>query len=223
MQAVPPLIVAADRVHLSARPTGVGAALVAIVVVAALQIGSAAAQRHSQSDPAAFIATLRTDILAASAPGQPSDEARATLDRLVTEAFDLAAIAAAALRPAGDAATPQQRERLSRVLGRRMTEELVRRRGAREVEFSIGDVRAIAPAEWLVATQVSPAGEPTVIVGWRVRNVAGGLRIVDVVRNGVSIVITQRQEIASALRAQRPLDSIIDDIERHAAAATERP
>ena len=223
MQAVPTLIAAAHEFRLRVRPATATVALILVGLMAMLQIVGAAAQQSIQDSPDGFVATLRADVLAASAPGRRSDAVRADLQGLIAEAFDLPAIAAAALRSAGEAATAAQHGRLGRALGLRMTEEILRRRNSADAGFQVAAVRPITADEWLVTTRVTPPGEAAIIIGWRVRRIAGRFRIVDVTRDGVSIVITQRQEIASALRAQRSLDTVIDDIERRAAAATERP
>ncbi len=225
MQAAPFQIAADQAPGPRGRSAAASIVLIAIALHAILATAAAIARQREHDPPEAFIATLRNNVIAASAPGRRSDDIRAALDRLIAEAFDIPAIATATLHPAGESATPAQRERLGRVLARRMTDAILRRRNDADTGFQIVGTRAIAADEWLVTTRITPQDETGIIVGWRLRREAGRFRIVDVTRDGASMVITQRQEIASALRAQRSLDAAIDDIERRSGGAppAERP
>lgn len=203
----------------TAAPAGRRAALAACAgALLALAGAPGARAQPAPDDPRDFILRLRADVLAAGAPERPRGEARAALEQVVAAAFDLAAIAQAALRPAGERASADQRDRLARALARRMGGALDRRAGAAAYGFRIAALRETAAGEWTVVSQVTPpdapAGAPPGVFAWRVRRVDGRLRVVDVVRDGVSAVIVQRDEIAAALAAGRSLDAVIADIER---------
>ena len=176
---------------------------------------------HAQpppDDPGAFILRLRADVLAAGADGA-SDAARTALERVIREAFDFGAIAQSVLRNVAIPATADQRVRLARALARRMSDELVRRGGGADHGFRIAALREAAAGEWIVVSQVMPPDAPLTVLAWRVRLVDGRLRVIDVVRDGISAVIVQRDAISSAVAAGRSLDSVIDDIERRSGAA----
>lgn len=51
-----------------------------------------------------------------------------------------------------------------------------------------------------VFSDIGKTGDEPVEVQWRVRKVAGGYKIVDVVVEGVSLIVTQRSEFASVLQ-----------------------
>ncbi len=172
----------------------------------------------ARTSPATPILALRSGLLALARTGWPPQSA--ALGPLVTETFDLSGITASVLGPAAATATPEQATRFAQAFGQRMARELTRSRPDPEADrFAIQEIRSIGPTEWLVITRHElPAGTPgsPVVLGWRVRALPDGPRIVDLLRDGVSAVQVQRDDIAAALRT-RPLDALLADIERRAA------
>jgi phospholipid transport system substrate-binding protein len=163
--------------------------------------------------PEAPILGLRAGLHALAAEWPP---AAARLAPLVAAAFDLRGITAMVLGEAAGEVSPEQAERFARVFGQRMIRALTRNRpSAEDDRFAVQEVRPISPTEWLVLTRSERPDGPLVL-GWRVRLLQEGLRIVDLLADGVSAVQVQRQDIAAALRT-RPLDSLLLELERRAA------
>jgi len=160
------------------------------------------------------VTQLHDGIVAAATAGWPPQPQ--AIARLVGDSFDLPAIASAVLGRAAAAATPAQRDRLARALGNSLVRELARRRPAQADRFSVIETRATQPDEWLVITGFTPAGEPAINLAWRIRAGPAGPLIVDVLRDGASAVITEKQDIAASL-ANRDLDAVIAEIERRGA------
>ena len=70
------------------------------------------------------------------------------------------------------------------------------------VELSVTSVRAINKRDQLVLSEVDPGGgRPPIRIGWRVRDTRNGLRIVDVIVDGISMSVTQRDQFAAAIRS----------------------
>jgi ABC-type transporter MlaC component len=159
---------------------------------------------------------LHAGLLAAAAAGWPPE--RATIEHLVRNSFDLPWIARAVLGVRGGTATTAQQRRLTDALGRRMVREMMRRKPTSAADFQILGTRAIDRDDWLVTTRFAMPDGSAVTMLWRVRARPDGPRIVDGLRDGVSAVITMRQEIAEALRRQ-DLDDVIAEIERRAETA----
>lgn len=156
------------------------------------------------ADPSAPVLRLHDGIVAAGTTSWPPD--RVDLRRLLDDSFDLPALARAVL---GDTpATPSQHDALAAALAEDMLRQMLRRRPVPADRFDLLETRALGPGTWLVLTRNAPADEAEAVLGWRVRAGPDGPRIVDVVRNGVSAVITRRHDIAAALRG-RDLDSVI--------------
>ena len=63
-------------------------------------------------------------------------------------------------------------------------------------------IRSARPAgkDTIVITEVRGQGRPSVRVDWRVRGDDGTYKVVDVIIEGASMVITQRDEFASVIR-----------------------
>ena len=68
-----------------------------------------------------------------------------------------------------------------------------------------------ADSDALVETEIKrPDGAP-LKAAWRVRDINGHLKIIDVVVEGVSMALTQRQEFASVIQ-HSGLDGLISDL-----------
>jgi phospholipid transport system substrate-binding protein len=62
----------------------------------------------------------------------------------------------------------------------------------------VGRVRQVNKSDVLVESEVVPNDGQKIAVDWRVRN-KGGFKIIDVIVEGVSMVITQRDEFAAII------------------------
>jgi len=72
--------------------------------------------------------------------------------------------------------------------------------GASGVTFKVGSAKDLNANEALVPSDiVRPGGQPPVAVQWRVKQVDRGYKIVDVIVDGVSMLISQRDEFASII------------------------
>jgi ABC-type transporter MlaC component len=184
--------------------------LAALVILLIAWAGPAAAS----PEPAAPVLRVHDALIAAADAGWPPPSR--ILEPLIAQNFDLDAITRTVLGRRDDNASSMQRERLSRALGRRMLREIMHQRpSSRDDGFAVTDIRAIGSEEWLVTTHVQPAGASMLALIWRIRNRSGEPRIIDVLRNGASAVITQHDEIVAALH-QTDLDGVIAEIERRA-------
>jgi phospholipid transport system substrate-binding protein len=66
--------------------------------------------------------------------------------------------------------------------------------------FSVTDARQADDESDVVASETITAGHPPTRVAWRVHDTAQGLKIIDVSVEGISMVVTQRQEFASVIQ-----------------------
>jgi ABC-type transporter MlaC component len=172
-------------------------------------------------DPAVPVMQLRAGYLQLARKGWPP--ALSDVAALIERAFDLGRITRAVLGRHAAAASPEQQARLERALGLRMARESLRLHLENlEGDFAVIERRPIGEAEWLVITRAElrgsaadPARPEPVVIRWRVRADARGLRIIDVFRDGVSAVATQRDDFDAALR-RRDLDAVISELERRA-------
>ncbi|MCB2011674.1 MAG: ABC transporter substrate-binding protein [Geminicoccaceae bacterium] len=76
--------------------------------------------------------------------------------------------------------------------------------------FEIVGSREINDRDSLVATNIlRPSGAPPIQVEWRVRQYDDGQRIIDVVAEGISLVVTQRSEVGDIV-ASDGMDGLIE-------------
>ncbi len=76
--------------------------------------------------------------------------------------------------------------------------------------FTIVKTVTIGENDIFVRTRIDqPRGGAPIIVDWRVRRIDGRLQIVDVVVEGVSMLVTQRSEFASVVRS-RGVEGLIE-------------
>ncbi len=70
------------------------------------------------------------------------------------------------------------------------------------VKLRVTGARMINKRDWLVQSEIGADGtRPPIRIGWRVRQAGAGLRIVDVIVDGISMSVTQRDQFAAAIQA----------------------
>ncbi|MCR9221385.1 MAG: ABC transporter substrate-binding protein [Alphaproteobacteria bacterium] len=75
----------------------------------------------------------------------------------------------------------------------------------------------------IVETELEQLGDaPPVRVAWRVHRKDGELKIIDIVVEGISMMVTQRDEYVGFMRANGGVDALIDALRKQNAALAER-
>ena len=172
-----------------------------LLVVAALLVP--AAQPAVAGEARSFVRAA-ADKMFATYSGSATDEQRATAFReILTGTFELKTLARFTLGRYWRIASSDQRKEY-----RRLFEEFLvlayanRFRDLSGVELRVTSVRAINKRDQLVLSEVDPGGgRPPIRIGWRVRDTGNGLRIVDVIVDGISMSVTQRDQFAAAIRS----------------------
>ena len=67
-------------------------------------------------------------------------------------------------------------------------------------QFRVIRSRKISKTQWLVLSHILTHGKPAIKVNWRVRKNESEYKIVDVVVEGISMSVTQRDEFVSVVR-----------------------
>lgn len=174
------------------------AGLVAIAAGWALQ----AAPAQAAADPREFIASLGAKALETLTGPDVSDAEREQRFReLFVEHFDVKGIGRTALGKNWRTATPEEQAEYLKTFEDFIVKTYASRfkqySGERfEVKGTKEDRDGYATVESVVQT---PAGEDAKLL-WRVRNKDGQLKIVDVVVEGVSMLITQQRDFASVVQ-----------------------
>ncbi|HMR30818.1 MAG TPA: ABC transporter substrate-binding protein [Geminicoccaceae bacterium] len=197
--------------HLAARlPRRLAAVMVAVLLLAA---------PATAADTVGFVRRFGDEAIAMlrdRAAGEA--ERRQRFEQLMRSGFDLPLVAQLALGRHWRSATGEQR---AEYVG--LFEQLVLGTYARRLD-EYGDQRlrvvGAVPAgqDSMVESWIEGSGEP-IRVDWRVRETAGGARIVDVVIAGVSMLVTQRGEFAAVIERSGGVAGLIDNLRQRVASA----
>lgn len=189
-----------DRPHSALRRHGV-AGLAVVALAFGLCTGSLRAAPPSEAG--AFIDDLVSKALKTLADKGKDDQARgAQFRQLLDDDFDMPRISRFVLGRYWNDASDQDKQQFQKLF----EDYVVRSYAARFGEYSgetvkITNSRAESETSTLVQSQIIRAnGAPPAKVDWRVRKNGTGFKIVDVDVEGVSMVLTQREEFSSVIQ-----------------------
>jgi len=188
------------------------------VAMSAPQAGAVAAQAAAKagadSPAAAFIQNLGDHVIKILADHKMTRAERTARYReILGDAFDLKTIGHFVIGRAWNTATPEQRDQYMKLF-----EKLVLKTYGNRLNFYNGEalrvdgVRPESARDSIVESEIThPDGSPPTRVDWRVRNEGGKQAIIDVMVEGVSQSVTQRQEYASIIeRDGGKLDGLLN-------------
>lgn len=197
-----------------------------LVLTAATLVPSAgwlARPAHAQSaaqHATTFVRGVGEQLVAVVNGSQPDAQKRAELTRIIDGAVDVDGVARFCLgRFWRNASSQQQQNYMSlfhQVLVNNITSKLGDYRG---VSFVMGkaDMR---DENAVVSTVVNRPNNPPTNVDWIVSNPTGGPKIIDVVAEGTSLRLTQRQDYASYLSHNNDnIDALINAMRQQVAQA----
>jgi len=166
-----------------------------------------------------FIQDLGDKAIAILADKNLTPDKRDTKFReMMRSSFDLSTIGRFVIgRTWLSASADQQREYM------KLFEQLVVKTNSDRFAMYTGEgfkVRAVSPQgerDFIVNSDIThPDGSPPTTVDWRLRQKDGKLGIIDVVVEGVSMSVTQRQEYASVIeRNGGNIDGLLDVMRQH--------
>lgn len=140
--------------------------------------------------------------------------------------FDLMTIGRFVIGRSWNSATPAQQDEY-----RRLFEELVVKTYSDRFALYTGEgfrVTAVRPEgerDFIINSGIThPDGSPDTAVDWRVRQKDGKLGIIDVVVEGISMSVTQRQEYSSVIqRNSGSIDALLDLMRKRLAEYEAKP
>ncbi len=157
-------------------------------------------------------------IAALDAPGASLEAREARFRSLLSEGFDLAFIGRFVLGRYWRQATPEQRSDYLALFGEYVLQTYSARLGGYAGEsMTILSERPAGTKDIVVSTRILRPSGPPIQAAWRVRTTGGRYRIIDIMVEGVSMVVTQRSEFAAVIQ-RRGLQGLIDELRvRHKA------
>lgn len=114
--------------------------------------------------------------------------------------------------------TPDQNKKFAQAFEKNVVDtysDLLARQSVADVKIT-GESKQ-PDGDVLINSEIVRAGAPPTPYDWRVREGTGGLKVVDVVIGGVSLLITRRQEFAAVMRKDG-VDGLIRKLESGQAA-----
>lgn len=177
--------------------------VLAFFLATMVSIGGVAQQARADN-PEQFIASLGDRALQILAGGsQNPSEREIAFRRILDEGFDLALIGRYAMGRYWRRATREQRSEYIKLFKDFIVVTYIARLG----EYSGETLRVVSSRrddqDTIVLSEIVMEGRPSIRVDWRVRNDASNgseSKIIDVVVEGISMLLTQRDEFASVIQ-----------------------
>jgi phospholipid transport system substrate-binding protein len=160
---------------------------------------------------AKFIEARGSDVIAiVNGPGSVEDK-RQKVAAILRDSVDVRGVAQFVLgRHWRTATEPQRSEYLSlfeEVLVRNLSSRFGELTG---VTFTVARNQMVSEEEAVVSTVVARPNNPAVTLDWRVAEVEGKPKIVDVVAEGTSLRITQRSEYGAVVQRSGGMDGLLN-------------
>ncbi len=173
--------------------------------------GIEAAEKAPPEKAARFLEKLATETFAVLRDQSATlDKREAKVREVLRKNFDLAKIGRFVLGKAWRKATPEQRAEYQRLFAEFVLRNYARRLGGYAGEtFKIVKAGPLGKRDALVSTEIGRSGGPPLMAGWRIRGGPDGLKILDVIVEGISMIATQRSEFR-ALVSRQGIDGLIE-------------
>ena len=175
---------------------------------------------HAETDPAKavlFVKQAGLDLAATVSGAQTPDDKQARMEPYLQRVVDEDGVARFCLGRYWTTATPAQRTEYLRLFRLVLLRGVVNRLGsyqAGSVSVSV-NTPVQKPDGIYVPTVVERAGNKPVNITWMVTEIDGGLRIEDVVAEGMSLRMTQRSDYASFLAHNGgSVDALLDALRK---------
>lgn len=194
---------------------------VLVFLVAIALPAHAQSPRTSPEQAARFVQDVSTRIVGLLAAPEAADGRRVQeqIQGLIRESVDLDTIGRSSLGSAWQRATDGQRREYQEVFATWAANTYAERLGANR-GGSLSVLSAVPnAADAYVRTRITRADGRSSILDLRVRDSAGGMRIVDAEVDGISMDVTQRDEFASVVRRQG-LDALIASLRAQVATTS---
>ncbi len=185
--------------------------LTALAILAATPIGARHGRADTAGDAAAFIDKLLHDLTTVVNGAGSVEEKRAALEKIIDSTVDLTAVARFCLGRFWRTATAAQRRDYTDLFHHVLVTDITGKVGDYQgVSFTVGR-NTPRDDDVVIATVVNRPGNAPNKVEWLVSVAGGSPKLIDVITEGVSLRLTQRDDYASYLsRNNNNIQSLID-------------
>jgi phospholipid transport system substrate-binding protein len=174
-------------------------ALLGVLSIAALGRGRMALA--AIASPQEFIQELGDRTLAILVQPTPQPEKLSQLKQILDQSTDLELVARLVLGRYWRQATPEQQSEFVKLFNELLMQTMAERMSWYNGQtFEITGAKPVDERDTMVATRIlRPSGKPPILVDWRVRENGGSFLLIDILAEGVSLVVTQRAEAADVI------------------------
>jgi phospholipid transport system substrate-binding protein len=175
--------------------------LAASALFAVTPLMTALAQTAPKDGASMFISSLgERAITTLRANNITLEQREVSFRALLSHSFDIEFIGRFVLGRHYTNMTPDQRSEYQRLFTEFLLKTYARRLGGYSGEsFAVLNSRVTGEKEFMVKTRIERPSGPPIECDWRLRSVDDKFRIIDVVVEGVSMAVTQRQEFTSVI------------------------
>jgi phospholipid transport system substrate-binding protein len=173
----------------------------AVLVAGTLPPRAAQAQQTDIARATAFIQATGEELVAAiNATGASVAQRRERVAAVLRRAVDVEGVGRFILGRWWRTASPEQQQEYLQLFEQVLIRNLSARFGEYQgVRFSLGRTQARTEEDALVSTIVERPGNPAFGLDWRVAEVGGQPKVVDVIAEGTSLRLTTRSEYSSVI------------------------
>ncbi len=183
-----------------------------LIAAAALAFGltAAPAEAATPEDARALIRSLEREAILMGTGSLTMPEKKERFRALLNESFDMPAIVRFILGRHWRPATPAQRAEFAALFEHLMIDTWVGRLDEFDADTRI-QVLSVTPTPdgFRVATAIPREGGRPASVVWRMIDSPAGLKVVDIVAEGVSMAERRREELASFIRMTGGMDGLL--------------
>ncbi len=150
----------------------------------------------------AFVQRMGDKALSSlTAPGLPAPEREARVRELLRMNFDVDTIGRFALGTYWRSATDSEKREYLNLFEDMIVKTYAQRFAQYSGQaFKVGDAQPAGSKDMIVTSQILQKGGPPLAVDWRIRNSGNGLKVIDVIIEGISMSVTQRSDFASVIQ-----------------------
>ncbi|WGF86230.1 MlaC/ttg2D family ABC transporter substrate-binding protein [Marinivivus vitaminiproducens] len=155
----------------------------------------------SADQAASFIRSLADDLLKLLTSNLSGAELRKEISGLIVRATNVDLIGRLVLGRYVRTATPQQLQEYQQLFADYVLRSTVDRLQQYDGNtYEVTGARGVTDTDALVDTAITRTGSAPLRVVWRLRETEGRFAVIDVVVEGISLVVTQRDEFASVIQ-----------------------
>ena len=191
-----------------------GHALLALVLLVLPLAGADADEDVSPEAARTFIADLSKEAIETLTNTEKSREERdQEIRAMMREHLDLGFIGRFVLGRTWRTANDEQKDAYDKLFAIHILQTYSRLLGGYDGQrLTVGKARSAGRGDALVEATIEGSNQEPVVTAWRVRNTDDGLRVIDVMVEGVSMAQTKREEFAQIVRKDG-IDGLIGILE----------